>query len=387
MNRPLIITIGIVIIFVVIGVWVYLLLFGGMERTQDIFSNFTTETDGEVTVREVPSEDGDVIPTAIPAGETLTQLTQRPVAGFVVIENVVRYVEKGTGHVYAIDLRTGTETQLSRTTVPNTDRAIISPEGTNIVFISTADSFYSIGTVLNQTIELYPINLPSGIDNITFKTENQLLYSYSSQTHTIGHTLTLLDGKITTVFTLPFADANLLWGPAYNNRVYAYPKISRYLEGALYEVDTDTLSPLTNRHKGFSAFMNQEWVLSSSVRDERFVSTSLSLETGEEVTQAIAVIPEKCTFGTKNSYILWCAAPIETPGPGYQENWYRGVGTNKDLLWKIDIETTRTEVVSPLEDMDENPIDVAQISITNNGALVMINRTDSTLWRYSPSLE
>ena len=54
MNRALVITVGIVIIIIVLGVWVYLMLFGTPEKTGDVFTNLGFEISQQDTTIAPP---------------------------------------------------------------------------------------------------------------------------------------------------------------------------------------------------------------------------------------------------------------------------------------------------------------------------------------------
>ena len=110
MKNPLLITIGLVLIVLVLGVWLYLLFFGTPDTADEVFSDLGFDIASQpvnVVAPEIPAASDTFVDTA---GEKLRQITTRPVAGFVSFfsssTDLVRYAERGTGHIYELNIST-----------------------------------------------------------------------------------------------------------------------------------------------------------------------------------------------------------------------------------------------------------------------------------------
>src|SRR3989344_796590 len=82
MNKKFFIIGGLAVILLLLGVWVYLLVYGAPATTDDIFANLGTEgevTEGDIVVPPAVIEESPVV--NVDAGR-LRQLTTGPVAGF-----------------------------------------------------------------------------------------------------------------------------------------------------------------------------------------------------------------------------------------------------------------------------------------------------------------
>ena len=123
MNRPLIITIGIVILLAVISLWVYLLAYGAPQAPREVFTNLGL-FNGQIEEGVTPMVEEDAGISLALSNEPLQQISTRAIAGFGFSSSTqgdkIRYAELGTGHIYEIDMVNATELQITLTTFPQT---------------------------------------------------------------------------------------------------------------------------------------------------------------------------------------------------------------------------------------------------------------------------
>ena len=184
MNRPLIITIGIVIIGLVVSVWIYLLLYGTPKEPREVFTNFGFLTPiPNVPQEEIdPMEQQNVTDLSLIGG--LELIGTKPVAGhtFVLTEDAIllRYAEMGTGHIYEMNLTDATESQVSITTIQETAYAQFSPNGSRVLLGSYEGTTeqYSIGVIDTESKELINrASLPRGVHNVAFRDDTSVYYT------------------------------------------------------------------------------------------------------------------------------------------------------------------------------------------------------------------
>ena len=149
MKKQIIIFSGIVIIFTLLLVWVYLLFFGTPKSSEQVINDLGFgDGDAEILNNTIGSSTESMINTNRPK---LRQLTTKPVAGFneILATNTeklptIYYVEMGTGHIYSINLDSGEETRISATTMA----------GTNIASITNTGEYVIMGNKNNKTFPL-----------------------------------------------------------------------------------------------------------------------------------------------------------------------------------------------------------------------------------------
>ncbi|MFT5849384.1 MAG: hypothetical protein ACI9H6_000191 [Patiriisocius sp.] len=387
MNRALIITIGIVIIILVLAVWVYLMLFGTPKGTGEVFTNLGFELSSQGTTIQTPEPD-NILPDVIVDTQTaaLRQLTTRPVAGFTFASTTfgqtVRYVERGTGHIYEINLDTGIETPLSRTTVPKVSEAVFSPGGETIALTSynqyTPEVF--VGTLAGD-INITGIALQPGADNIVFETDTEIRYSLNNNGTTKGFSHDIETLVQRELFSFNYINLDVSWGSDLDE-IYLSTKPAHNHEGFIYTIANNILTPATFSANGLSALITNNYIVTTYNSDGRYASGVVDTR-GEFKTLPLLALKEKCVSTPPNNGLVWCAAPLETDSPTFVEDWYKGIRTSADHFWLLDVQSQTARLEASPVDLVGRTIDVSDISINPEGQLLTFtNKIDHTLWLY-----
>ncbi len=102
--------------------------------------------------------------------------------------------------------------------------------------------------------------------------------------------------------------------------------------------------------------------------------------TKEKKTTAfdLVTLPEKCAFSTTKRGIIYCAVPSSLPQGRYPDDWYQGVVSFSDRVWKIDVINGATEIISSETD---TVFDLTHLFFSKNeDYLFFQNKIDGTLW-------
>ena len=392
MKRSLIITIGIVIILLILGLWVYLLVFGTPKTPRDVFANIgvldPAQRETSTSTLPVGTPSQKETPTQLSlSGSQLQQLTTRSVAGFAFAsssDNTLRYVERGTGYVYEINLDSGIEKQITLTTIPQTIAAVFSRDASEVVFTSyTSEGTKQVllGEIKDGSTEMTTTQLPNSAENIAFKNNQTIYFTQTTPTETIGYTFNVDTLKQTQLFALDVPDMQMRWGASLD-AMYAQTKPTKYLEGYLYTISKGALIPVGQAGYGLTAFLNNTYsVISMIQNNSRYSAESLS-NAGIEI-QSIAMLPEKCVFSPTQTSSVWCAAPLVPSNADYVELWYKGILNSEDYLWSTDLEKGKSTVVADLQTLSSRSIDVSLLEINTQGTMLLFeNKIDGTLWLY-----
>lgn len=381
MNRPLIITIGIVILLFVVGLWVYLLAYGAPEAPREVFTNFGLFSKEPIDAEVIPVQEESQGTQLSLSAAPVQQITTRAVAGFGINsstgEDIIRYAELGTGHIYEINLKTATEMQITLTTFPQTAEAYFSPNADYIALVTFEDGQRRVfaGKIQEELSEL-----PMAAGNISFDDENVLFFSVSGYDGTTAYSRNLESGTQTKLFTIEIPDLKLQWGRGLEN-IYASTKPTRQLEGFLYEVNNGALTPVIPGAFALTAFMNNAYIVASFADEESFVSTSYGPK--EELVQGLPMIEEKCVFTAPEASGVWCASAATQPDGDFIEQWYKGVVTSEDSIWYTDLDTQSAQLVADLTKLSGKTVDVTDMLLNYNGSLLLFkNKLDHSLWLY-----
>lgn len=390
-KKPLLITAGIVFILLVALVWVYLFLYGTPNSSNEVYSNLGFEIGNQPTTVTTPAQNLDQDfnqgpLTTINTDTTtnpLQQLTSRPVAGFIIVETasstVARYVERGTGFVYDINLSTGVETQISQTTIPRVAEATFNSDGTTLTMTSYTGYTRTVfaGSLTNKSFTY--ITLEPGAHSVAFSNTGNLLYAISNDGTTRGYSHNLDTASRREVFTFDFVNTDVSWGKGYDS-IYLSTRPGGNLPGYVYTINetavTPVLPPLPNLH----TVITPEHTIATFGNGDSLSSVAVAAD-GTENTLPITVIPTKCVATPADNTGLWCAAPITIDSIGYLDDWNKGLVQNEDFIWYVDINRETASLRANPDRLRGRTLDIDKINIDTQGRyLLMRDRTDQTLW-------
>jgi hypothetical protein len=384
MKKNILILIGILILLIAGGVWFYLFIFGTPTSTQDVFSNFGI---GDTNPTSFETPDNTLTDTELTT-RALRQLTTRPVAGAVFTQNGIRYMERGTGHVYTISLRDWSESLISGTTIARVVDAAFSPQGTNVAVTTEAEggdgTEIVVGTLdTTGTGSFIGKTLPQGAREVSWnETGTDALYILKNNTDSVGYAYTIATGTSKTLFTIPLRDITVLWGTP----TYIATTPSAQTHGFLYRVSGNTLQYVTQGGNGLTAARYTDGLITSHFVEGTLASFAHSGTT--TVSLPTPLIPEKCIEHKRMSGVLYCAIPTTTlTESNFPDAWYKGTVSFSDALWEVD---TKQFMSKPLINFlidSGREIDVSQIGIDPEGKYIwFINKNDDTLWMYDTTL-
>lgn len=387
--RNILIIVLILVILLLGGAWIYLLLNGAPEGVDDIRKNLfggdtiTTTPGPAPEIIEVPAEETTISTEAI-----LIQITDRAVAGAVITEiassTVVRYVEKGTGHIYELSLDDGVVRRVSGATVPGAAHAVWSPSGSHFVLmneVNGAPRDLLIGTIhQNPDQDEYVVDtesLSADPQDVAFSKDGKNLYfTRRSVDGTVGFSRSIDIGTETKVFSVPMRDMSVLWD-LWNAK--AHMVYTRPAEGYMGYLYTIVNGALQKEAEGTG--------LTAVRTDNRTVLVSANggaslLRIGERTgsTMPIAPVREKCDAGIA----IWCAA--SGTSTGFPVPWYQGLVSYNDTIYRIDLATGESTSILELETYAREQLDVTGLMAGAGDRLLFTNKRDDSLWLANPAL-
>jgi hypothetical protein len=381
MKKPWLLIIAGIVLTIVIGLWLYL-FFGGDDAKEDLYNAFGLNGSDLPFGLETLLDDSGA--TSTPA--YLRQLTLRQVAGYVPLEaststsRSVRFVEKGTGHIYSVPVDGDTEERLSNITIPNARQATISADGSYAAVYTDNASSFTVVTLAHGSTALSSNTVDGSPISLTFTTDNTLLYAVKDGQSVVGYTYNVKTTDKKPLFSIPFREAVILWGDSEAGPHYVYPKTAEELEGYLYKTEANTLKRLPISGFGLSVKSQADNLLYT--RFENGSSKSYVFKNNEETPLSVSFIPEKCSF---RGQIFVCAIH------GGEESlsltsWYRGEVESNDSLWYFIPDINYATSIENLSATAGRIIDVISPATTEK-SLYFINNIDSGLWVYDRDFE
>jgi len=404
MKKILLITLAVVLILVG-GIWFYLFLFGAPESSQEFFADlgFGSATTPTEFTTDFTSENFEpaTIQTGLDAKKALNLLTLRPVAGAVIVgtsteHQTVRYVERGTGQIYEIDLRANQETLLSDTAIAQATKATWSDSGQLVVIES--------GQSTNKQVQLLAWQETADADNANIQgqfistelapdaydfdfsgDDKNLFYLRSDYDGSLGYSYSLANNKATLIFSIPFIAPAVEW----SNEPLVYNRPGERQTGYAYRLEGGELVPAgTGREALIAKAVYDEGVLLSGVNNGSLRGSYVG---AENFDVAIPAIPEKCVMGNPDILAIFCTYPIEPTG-NLPTDWYKGTVKLQDYLWRIDLDETSANrgtaaLVSDLKSESGQIIDAIGIDIDYTfSRLIFRDKYTHSLWLYDTNL-
>ncbi len=405
MDKRYLVLIGAIVGLVIIGLIVFWVYFAKpAPATQPTFpGGGTFPAAGGKTSGQPTTPGAATTPTIISPGplKSLTQLTQKPVIGATFVEKInpdktkietVRYFEKATGHIYDIKLPNGTPVRISNTTIPNIFEVYWSPSGNQAVIryieenetgvkdIIRNFSVISIATT-TATMITRGIFLLSTIKTLASSPKgNTIFYLTPFEGTNVGITATFEDKKQKQILSTPFGDWLASWPSA--NIIALLSKPSAAINGFLYKLDpaTGSFDRVLGNVQGLTALWSPdgERILYSEESLEGLKTSLFDVKEKKTTLFSLTTLPEKCAWSKLKKGTLYCAAPSSIPTGTYPDDWYQGLVSFSDRIWRIDTINGSTEILS---NETNNGFDLVNLFLSKNeDYLFFQNKKDGTLW-------
>lgn len=329
----------------------------------------------------------DVVPGTEPGN------TSTPSAPLTETVPAVRYVNRATGNIYQTFADTIREQKFSDTVIPIVYEALFGDNANSVVMRYLKED--------NQTISTFIGSLPKeilggdsvGVNQIkgTFLPENisdmsispdtsKIFYLLNTKNGVAGMTANSLGDNKVQVFDSAFSEWLSMWPN--DNMITLTTKPSYNTPGFMYVVD-----PLKKDFRKMLSKINGLTTLTSpDGKSILYTNNSLllniySADKNDVSKLTIKTLPEKCVWTKSNSY-LYCAVPKIVPNSLYPDNWYQGIVSFSDDIWKIDaVSGVGTKILDPDSFVGENGLDGIKLQVDENEHfLFIVNKKDNMLW-------
>ncbi len=320
----------------------------------------------------------------------LTKLSLAPVSGAAYAEGQVIYVDRATGNMYKVNSDGSGRNRASNTTIPGIFESHFSAQGDNFIlrYLSSDSGAESVRNFLagfsgalstTTAISIEGIFLPADISSSAISPEeNKIFYTYKQGEYTIGITADFQNKKQKQVFSSPFGEWSVSW-PS-KNIITLLTKPSGTAEGFFYSLDAKTgkFAKIIGGINGLGAQIDKsgENVIYSEAGQNSLKASIYNLKKNEKNALPVSTFAEKCVFSYASVYV-YCSVPINLPPALYPDEWYQGLVSFSDLIWKVNLSDMSTEILSGAE----NDFDATDSFLSSNEDYIFFtNKKDSSLW-------
>ncbi len=413
-------TILILFILIILGilVYLYLLLHGAtpapLSQVTPVptastelfpFGNPTPLVTPVVTTGTGSTQGGTgtaIVPVSVPK---LQHISLLPIAGAMASttasSTIIRYVDRGTGHIIDRKLDDVNAVTISNTTIPKVYEAFWNKKGTALLMryvVELNDSistFYAALTSVSSSgaatssLQTTPYELKG-----SYLLNNMKNVAISPRGDRMVYTAIDASGLTAIISNLDGTNKKIIWGSPLVNWQVEWPEEntlsfttapSALATGFSYLINTTNgkvtkvLGPVT----GLTTLVSKDAkkVLFSESKGGTFATGFYDIKTGQVTEATFRTLPEKCVWSTLNKNVLYCALPIETTNAQYPDDWYKGKVSFTDQIWYINADTGEARLLSNLYSDSKTLIDATHLTLDNTeNVLLFTNKNDLQLW-------
>jgi hypothetical protein len=375
--------------------WTDYLPFGNGGDTEIIPSQNNSNNNQTGTTTQ-----NNTTPVIIPQ---LRKISEGPVAGAVVLtastSAIARFIDKATGHVFEATLTALQTKRISNTTIPKIAETVWLSSGEGVVLRyvkddNTIESFFAkLGNTASSTDageqlrELGGTFLPINISSlVSLQGKEKIAFMSPASDGKASLFTSLPDGsKKTLVLTTGIHEWNLAW-PKEDTFILT-TKASNNVLGYSYSVPakTGTLNKLIGGMPGLSVNPNKDlsYALYSSVKGGVVRLSVLNIKDNTSQELSLKTLAEKCVWSTHKATIIYCGVPKSLANTTLPDDWYQGLVSFSDVLWKVNITTGETSLVADLQTISGSTVTLDATNLlltTDDSFLVFTNKKDGALW-------
>ncbi len=344
-------------------------------------------------------------PTEVQKLPVLRLISATPVGGMsastTASTTLIRYVDRGAGHIYESRADEASIIKLSNTTLPriyesywnkNLSAVILRyiKEGTDTV-VNFYGEVRKVIVTASSTIDVnktpYEIRgkfLSADIREVTVSPKGDRVFTFNIENgRGIGYISQFDESKRTKVLDTPLTQVQVSWPE--ENTIIITTKASAVSSGYAYIVDVKngTMTKIFGGILGLTTKTSTDGkqVLFSSSASRTFKTSLYNIKNKTTKEVIFKTLPEKCVWSTVHKSEVYCAVPTEIPNSLYPDDWYEGSVSFVDQLWHLDTATGEVHLLANLLNLSDRLIDATNLTLDpKENFLYFINKNDLSLW-------
>lgn len=329
----------------------------------------------------------------------LRQISNTPIAGGIAFKKggytIIRYVDRGTGHIYETNDHSLENTTVSNTTIPKVPESIWSSSGQSVIMRylnennNTILSFSAniIISTTSQDISKNPKSafLPSNIEQLSVNPSgDKIFYLTNDVDGSVGAVSSIDGSQKRRIFQSPIQEWLASWT---NNEIITLATKPAYnASGYLFFLNSKSgaTNKIMSGINGLTALISSTTknIIYSESIDGSFKLKYRNLSnTNGDKELSFKTLPEKCVWSKTEEYIVYCAVPAVIMNADYPDEWYQGLISFTDSVWRIDTKTDSSELVFDIKKETSNDIDIMNPFLSESDEyLFFMNKKDLTFW-------
>lgn len=351
--------------------------FGGRSETQGNTTGFGNP--------EAPQGGDQGAEEIAPAG--IRKIHDGPVAGFSVVSQggavLVRYQERTQGYIHELTLLNGAATRISSTTFPAVYESFFGKSG-QAAYVRTLNDQDTIKTTLFTVARDVSYTLANSIESLVVSPDTQKAFYLVRTTDGVAGYTTAFD---TATPKKVFTSTTMDWLASWTNptSILLGTKPSAGVPGSLSLLNTKTLSVsrALSGIPGVTGILSPtgKTILYTKSTDSGMETSYYAVASGVSQKAPFTTLPEKCVWSTKEADVVFCAIPRSVPRGEYPDQWYQGVVSFSDEIWKFDAASASPYGQVVVSNNIRESVDAVSLTLSpDESYLVFLDRHDGALW-------
>ena len=352
-----------------------------------------------VQIPNTPTEEQPSRPNEPLKLPKLRQLSATPIAGMsastTASSSLVRFMDRGTGHIYEADDISNDIKKLSNTTLPKIYESYWNKNLTALVLRYLRDesdvvsNFYAElrPAATSTTSTAYEVKgkyLSPDIGQVTVSPQGDKIFTWNIENgRGMGYTSTFDERNKVRVADTPLTQVVAEWPEA--NTVTLATKASASAAGYFYSLDirNGSLKKIVGGFRGLAGKLNKDAsrALFSSGGTNTIKTSYTIIKDGVAQETLFKTLADKCVWSTLRKNEVYCAVPTEIANGVYPDDWYKGTISFIDQIWHLDTTTGEVHLLANLLDLSNKLVDATELTLDpKENFLYFINKRDLTLW-------
>ncbi|MCX6753140.1 MAG: hypothetical protein NTW62_02235 [Candidatus Nomurabacteria bacterium] len=355
---------------------------------KQIFQNIPLETPSSTPMI-------DQTATSTPKKAVAKTPAVKPTPPPTILVTTVRYVNKETGNIYQTPADNISETKYTATIIPKIYESFFANNSGQVIMRYLKEDYKTIETYLGtlpvevlggdstNTNEIKGSFLPENITDMSVSPdESNIFYLINSNNSTVGVTAGALGDKKTQIFNSAFNGWITQWPNA--KIITITTKAAAGYPGYMYSIDPSmkTINKVIGGISGLTTLMSPSgnFVLYNTSNNGTVSLNIYHTDTGNSDQLGIKTLPEKCVWA-KASSSLYCAVPRFMDSAKYPDDWYKGLISFGDEIWKVDLTNGNAKKIADSVQTTGEEVDGIKLGIDDGeNYLFFINKKDGYLW-------
>jgi hypothetical protein len=325
-----------------------------------------------------------------------TKMKSLTLASTTINTTILRFIDRGMGHVYQTNDVNLAIDKISNTTLPKIYEAYWNKNLTAVILRYLRDnsddvsSFYAelrpVATSTASSTTPFEIKgryLSSTINQIAVSPSGDRIFTWNIEGgRGVGYISSFDEKGKVKVVDVPFTQAQIAWPET--NTLAINTNASGLSSSFLYIVNVKTgeMKRVIGNIRGLSSKISGDVKSILYSYTNKLIGTRLyDINSGSTTDVIFKTLADKCVWSTLRKNEVYCAVPTETPEGIYPDDWYKGKVSFVDKIWHLDTRTGEVHLLGDLLNLSDKLIDATQLTLDpKENFLYFINKRDLSLW-------